>query len=90
MSSFELNYLFKDPISQYSHILNSGGVKTSTYETSGDTVQLMTLSSRAQLEERGHEPVGAQSSSLGLQSENAGTSCSLYLLDSHAYLMPLR
>lgn len=39
MTSFDLNYLRKGPISKYNHI----GVRASTYEFYGDAIQCITL-----------------------------------------------
>ena len=46
MTSFSLNYFFKDPIYEYHHILRYLGVKTSTYELKGHITQPIIVSSK--------------------------------------------
>lgn len=42
MPSFYLNHLYKDPIPKYRYILRYWGVKASTYEFGGNTIQPIT------------------------------------------------
>lgn len=39
MASFHLNYLLKEPISKYTHILREWEVRASTYEFEENTIQ---------------------------------------------------